>query len=189
MEKILQPTLPVERMGQKTPEVERRDNLNLPLFRFGHKGICLYCGDPADTMDHVIPLAWSDGKRNNKRPPFGPMCPACRDCNCHLSNRYFDSFEARCRWNRDRLEKKAKPILWHTSQIEALDYSLRSFVVHECLVRMWYRFRADWFESRDYLMAAEGLLWQDNLSDYPWLAEYFRSTIRDIKELLSRLQS
>ncbi len=191
LEKVLQPQVSVECLGREaSPEgygmnlVERRDGLQLPHFRFGHRGICVYCGDPADTIDHVIPLAWSLGRKKSKRTPVGPVCPACRDCNSHLASRYFDCFWDRCRWNRDRIEKRALPILWFNHQIQELDYTMRSFVAHQCFVRLWYRIRADWFESPDFLMGVEDLLWQD-FSHHSDMEIYFGSTIREVKELLS----
>ena len=36
---------------------------------------CLYCGRPADTLDHVIPIAW--GGTNDAEN----MQPICRNCN------------------------------------------------------------------------------------------------------------
>jgi 5-methylcytosine-specific restriction endonuclease McrA len=35
---------------------------------------CVYCGRPADTADHLVPVAL-DGSD-------GPLVPACRRCNC-----------------------------------------------------------------------------------------------------------
>lgn len=192
LEEVLQPKVSMECLGREASthlqefnmKIERRDELQLRHFRFGHKHICVYCGDPADTMDHVIPLSFTISRKRTNRMEIGPMCPACRDCNTHLSNRYFDSFWDRCRWNRDRLEHKAKPVLWTFSEAQALDYTVRSFVLHQCFMRLWYRMRADWFESPDFLMGVEDLLWQDITDE--WIREYFYSTIREIKEMLSR---
>ena len=44
---------------------------------------CVYCGDPADTADHVPPLAsMPDGYWQ------GELVAACRSCNCRKGAEY-----------------------------------------------------------------------------------------------------
>lgn len=44
-------------------------------IREAYGGLCAYCGEAADTMDHVIPLS-----RGGEHSPDN-LVPACRDCN------------------------------------------------------------------------------------------------------------
>lgn len=44
-------------------------------------GRCVYCGDPADTIDHVIP------KSKGGTDDLDNLVPACRDCNSRKGNR------------------------------------------------------------------------------------------------------
>lgn len=45
------------------------------------EGQCAYCGDPADTWDHIVPV--SAGGRTTP----GNILPACRSCNSSKGNR------------------------------------------------------------------------------------------------------
>lgn len=53
------------------------------------EGECLYCGDPATTIDHYIPLA-----RGGKHE-VSNLVPACRRCNCKKSTKLPSEFLAR----------------------------------------------------------------------------------------------
>jgi hypothetical protein len=37
---------------------------------------CVYCGEPADTQDHIPPKNSVHGSQN--------IVPACKDCNCYI---------------------------------------------------------------------------------------------------------
>lgn len=48
-------------------------------------GTCIYCGSPADTMDHVIPVRYlTSVKRKGRRRDIGQLVESCRECNLHL---------------------------------------------------------------------------------------------------------
>lgn len=49
-------------------------------------GVCAYCGKPATTVDHVIPV--SQGGRSRR----GNILPACRSCNSSKGTRSLDDF-------------------------------------------------------------------------------------------------
>ena len=44
-------------------------------------GQCWYCGDWADTLDHVIPRCTYTKRRFYNASDFSNLLPACRDCN------------------------------------------------------------------------------------------------------------
>ncbi len=54
------------------------------------RGMCVFCGGPAVTGDHVPPLVFLD----EPYPPNLPIVPACQDCNNGLSldEQYFACF-------------------------------------------------------------------------------------------------
>lgn len=54
---------------------------NRDLVLTKNDGRCVYCGDPADTIDHVIPR--SKGGTDD----LDNLVPACRDCNSRKGNR------------------------------------------------------------------------------------------------------
>ena len=51
-------------------------------------GACAYCGEPADTVDHVIPLS-----RGGQHDPAN-LVPACRACNFEKHTKTFDEWVA-----------------------------------------------------------------------------------------------
>jgi hypothetical protein len=67
---------------------------------------CAYCGDIANTRDHVVPRAYASRvptrcRRGGSDP--GETVPACHRCNSTLGSRLFRSFEARRGYVRARL--------------------------------------------------------------------------------------
>ncbi len=156
----------------------------MKAFAFGNRQHCAYCGDPADSRDHVIAVSynrdvWKRGKRHGVDPDLGPVTWACRDCNSRIYNRWFESFDARCRWIRDALNKEAKEILWTKSEIEKLDYTLRTYVQNRVDVLKWFRLRADWYESADYIRNVDSLEWQSSADEDS--IRYFAPTVTLIR--------
>jgi hypothetical protein len=84
---------------------------------------CIYCLSPADTLDHVPPLAWietfgTEALRKSKIPLA--TVPCCRECNSllgdrklltvmdrleYLEKRYNKLFDKLVRWSDDELEE------------------------------------------------------------------------------------
>lgn len=61
--------------------IEGRDAL---LEKFN--GCCAYCGGPAETWDHIVPV--SQGGRTEP----GNVLPACRSCNSKKKDRHVEDF-------------------------------------------------------------------------------------------------
>lgn len=57
---------------------------------------CTYCGEPADTQDHVIPTSVLKSKKT---------VPACQNCNGILHNRLVLTVPARAAYVAERLQK------------------------------------------------------------------------------------
>ncbi len=119
------------------------------------------------------------------------MTTACRPCNIKLNNKYFETFLDRCQFAKDDLERRVQPILWTQSQLERLDYTLRTMVENSIKRAIWWRLRADWYQSREFWLNIEPLLWQECLSaDYanhnPAMSRYFHSARRMIQEVIYR---
>ena len=101
-------------------------------FTFGKQHICTYCGEPADTIDHTIPYSWFretnyNGKRH--RESIGFMTYACRECNCILGNRIFPTFQDRCRFVKNKLQKRYRDkmgVIWDEDELSELSGGLRA---------------------------------------------------------------
>lgn len=162
----------------------------MPTFHFGCPKFCTYCGDPANGIDHIIPIVYQRvGKRMSAdKNTGGPITYACRSCNSIAGDKHFASFDERCRYITSRLNTSAAPVHWTLAELRRLDYTLRTFVIRERNRRLWMRARADWFESRDFLLNIENLLWvpylDKNSKDFDkFTFDYFEWTFVFIKTI------
>lgn len=161
----------------------------LPKFKFGNPNCCAYCGDPPSGRDHVIPVSFQHLRKDQRNATNGPTTWACQPCNSKLGANWFDDFDDRCRWIRDRIDSAVKPVVWHDYELAKLDYGLRIYIKSESARRLWQRSRADWYESRDYWLNIENLQWQlaefnPSNPGFLFLESYFRRTIQFLKEQL-----
>lgn len=154
--------------------------MSLPVFEFGRRGVCTYCGDPGDSRDHVIAVSYQKNVRK-RESECGPWCWACRSCNSKLCNRYFDSFKQRCEWIRDRIEMRVRPIDWSDAQVNSLQWELRDLVRRDVFKRRWMRMRADFYDSREFYLGIECLVWRVRPGFSEFISGYFESIVRDIK--------
>lgn len=134
-----------------------------------------------------MPVLATTTQRKQHRS-YGPWCWACHDCNTKISSRYFDTFKARCEWQRDRLNRKALAITWHQEEIEGLNYELRTYVAKEVARLKWLRYRADWFQSREYYLGLESLIWKVReikpvSAGNCFVLSFFAETLSDLAQL------
>lgn len=61
-------------------------------------GICQYCGEMADTIDHVIPYSYGG------RDELDNLVAACRPCNFFVSDMVFDTIEAKRAYIQGKME-------------------------------------------------------------------------------------
>jgi len=53
--------------------------------------LCVYCGKPAETWDHIIAIV-KDGKFSGYGHQVGNLIPCCKDCNSKKGNRNWREF-------------------------------------------------------------------------------------------------
>ena len=119
---------------------------------------------------------------------FGPIAYCCLSCNSILSNKVFDNFQDRCAEVSNSLNEKTKAVIWSKEEMRKLDVSLKRFVEQDQAKRLWMRYRSDWYQSREYLLNIEPILWEgcfDRLDTQynEFLFNYFESTFIWIKTL------
>ena len=161
----------------------------LPSFKFGSATVCTYCGDTPDAYDHVFCVAGKTiNRKGNCREGFGPLTRCCHKCNSALSSKVFNSFYERCAYISAYYNKKAKPVEWSEAQLMELDYKLREHIIKENNKRMWYRWRSDWFQGREFVLNLEPMVLIPELdrsspkyNEELWA--YFKSTISLIKAI------
>jgi hypothetical protein len=100
---------------------------------------CYYCGLKADTVDHVVPqsmlttLSLMTDKNHYiailKRHQVLTVT-ACRECNCIIGNKYFDTLQRRKEYIKERLKIRHRKLLnapdWHYEKIREAELEGRA---------------------------------------------------------------
>ena len=95
--------------------------------------VCMYCGEPADTLDHIPPLSVMrllDAERRRKDGIVCSLVPCCRECNLVLGGRHLLTVADRLEFLEKHYEKKfdKQESFWSDDEINELGFSLRNFV-------------------------------------------------------------
>ncbi len=152
-------------------------------IQVGQPGMCVYCGDPADSIDHLIPISSSKfggQKRIGKHlTDAGPTAHSCRDCNSRLGDRWFDDFWERMEWIHNGLDQRAGTVDYHKRELAQFDYTLRTLIERQRNIAIWMRQRADWFGCREFFLNLESLIWK--VEKDPELERMFGLTVNKTK--------
>jgi len=107
---------------------------------WGTKNVCYYCGQQADSIDHVIPQAVlrelsALGDEYVTKEMLGKRALkvwACRECNSLAGCSLQDSLPERRDFVKKKLRKKYKRIIelpqWEEGEIEEMGYNLQVFI-------------------------------------------------------------
>lgn len=91
---------------------------------------CFYCGDLADSKDHITPHST---KGRKKRCWKTDTVRCCRDCNTLMSDAFPYNFSERIAYLYDKFVKKNKLdkpfVQWDDEDLEDVRGSLRSFII------------------------------------------------------------
>lgn len=99
--------------------------------------VCVYCGDPASTMDHVTPIVAVAAMQNSidVREHFRHglyIVPCCRDCNNRIGSYLARSITEKREEIKRRLRRKHARLLggyeWEPEELDELGHSLRSSI-------------------------------------------------------------
>ena len=129
-------------------------------FHEGNK--CYYCGDLAETIDHVpaIKVAYSMGleileKRNIKLLKVR----SCRQCNSILGDNSLLTLDDRARFVYEALQRRYKRLLqaqeWDREDIRELGPVLRSYVLSHHDAKSWIEHRLQYMEDLFYDVLAD----------------------------------
>lgn len=135
------------------------------------KGVkCYYCGDSADTIDHIpaLSVAYSLGAERIHRHGFKLWkVNCCRECNVCLSDKFLISPDRRGRWLYSYyLTKRYKRIIenqgvrFTQEELEEFGPNLRSFLQCHKDVHGWLERRFSYMEN------IFGISVGDELSEY-----------------------
>jgi NMD protein affecting ribosome stability and mRNA decay len=91
---------------------------------------CHYCGAPASTKDHIIPISYNYTQRpNGHRSKGGKTVDCCRECNSLLGAKALFSIQERAHEIAECLERRYKKELnapvWTEEEFEELGPTLQ----------------------------------------------------------------
>lgn len=95
---------------------------------------CIYCGEPAEHIDHVLPVRysnWRDVLTPEEREQLATV-PACGECNMLAGSKAFHSLGDKRDFIRGKLRKRYAKILdgpiWTDEEMAELGDGLRGYV-------------------------------------------------------------
>jgi len=121
--------------------------------------ICVYCGARGWTVDHFVPLSVIRMLSDVLEITHGKVLfPCCGECNSIAGARLFPTVAAKRRYIQGRLRQKYDRVLnapiWRESEINELDYNLRSVILAGEARRQWVEARLRWSNRANVESAA-----------------------------------
>lgn len=125
--------------ASRKADLARSDHVYRRKFRWANH--CIYCGQPANTQDHVLPIS--------RAPDFDFMTlrmrwefrqglnkvPCCSECNTLANNKPFFYIREKRRYIQGLLKKRYKntlhSVVWEKEELSELGKNLRSHVVRK----------------------------------------------------------
>ena len=107
---------------------------------------CVYCGNPAECLDHFLPVIYAYVAAQFKESGVTfPLLPACNSCNLTASSSVQSTIRDRRQHVQKRLRKRFDSRLsareWDADELAELAPSLRGYVRRKIIERenMWAR--------------------------------------------------
>ena len=126
-------------------------------------GVCIYCGFPAGTKDHLIPRPWSGDTRRS----LVAVVPACGECNSRIGAKGSCNIDERRKIAHDSIRKASRELLaapeWTEGELAEYGPSLRSHLEARGRQRQAIVARLAWPEDPFYDIRA----WQKSGIDDP----------------------
>jgi len=117
-------------------------------------GVCIYCGLPAGTRDHLLPR----GSTGETRRVFVAVVPACGECNSRIGDRRDPTIAGRRQMAHESLRKSKARILggldWTDAQLAEFGPTLRASLTQQRALKRQTLARLAWPEDPDYDMRA-----------------------------------
>ena len=107
-------------------------------------GVCVYCGQPGSTRDHILPRAWT-GEASRQ---FTVTVPSCGECNSLIGESVADTIAERREIAQGRIRKKYHRILSHyeytPAEIDEFGPGLRESVIRGLADKAHISARLEW---------------------------------------------
>jgi len=111
---------------------------------------CLYCGVPADSVDHFIPRAYADSlsELTGVSNRLLNIVPACRECNSMAGAKVFMSVSEKRHYIHDCLRKKYQKVLtiplWTEHDYSNISKNLGGYIKRNVSLQDIIRWRLRW---------------------------------------------
>jgi|LakMenE18May11ns_1017448.scaffolds.fasta_scaffold9922471_1 hypothetical protein len=126
---------------------------------------CVYCGETADTQDHLLPRGYT-GEAERK---IVPVVPACRECNSTLNDIYMPDVIERRNYLHNKYRSKYRKfltkVIWGPSDLEQFGPQIRTAIDRG--MNQHYRIlsRLAWPEDPTYDYKAWSACWDEEISE------------------------
>ena len=94
---------------------------------------CIYCGIPANALDHIIPVSYTDVSRKAAKYNKNNTVPCCNECNTTLSDKWLPTISERASFILEKYNIKYKKLLnspdWAEWEIEELRGNMKKIVL------------------------------------------------------------
>lgn len=93
--------------------------------RIDNGGVCAYCGQDGNTLDHFVPLS-----KAHLYDTGHFLVDCCHHCNSILTNRVFENIDARMQYVHRRLSRKREMHCadWEDDEMEELEWTMQQSV-------------------------------------------------------------
>jgi hypothetical protein len=109
---------------------------------------CVYCGEGANTIDHVVPVSYYySGVRKigslHLTAEYGKenIVPSCKECNNIAWNHVFQDFEAKKDYIQNRLVEKYKKAIncpfWSEEEVKEMGKQMQKEIKLQQLAKYW----------------------------------------------------
>ena len=112
---------------------------------------CYYCGQPADSVDHVTPrtiMAMLPEGVDNPVMARTETVIACSECNKALGSRFYETLADRKAAAQEHIRRKYRRYLympnWTEDEIETLGPSLQGYIKRAIAIKKLTRMRLNW---------------------------------------------
>lgn len=129
---------------------------------------CTYCGVPANALDHVVPVCYTENTRRTARYSRDNTVPCCNECNSTLGGKWVITIPERAEHILNRYLVKYKKIInsaeWQPHEIKELKGVIKMTVVQGMNRKAIIKDRIKCLEN---IMLQDGLTPLDVWATYP----------------------
>lgn len=127
-------------------------------------GVCVYCGETGNTVDHLLPRGFT-GEADRLRVP---VVPACGECNSTLGDVYMPDVMERREYVQDKYrvkyKKYKKVVYWGESDLKEFGPQLRTVLRKQMAEHTRLISRLSWPKNPTYDADAWGGAWEELIS-------------------------